>query len=254
MGRAGYLRTQFKAVTAAELTRRRALRVALEASLAGAKGGRVLVTALRRHLAEFHGTGYAALAIVEIVRTCRGLAKWRGGGRRTVLIGVELRKPGARQLAARWEKKLAMAGVGLLRYPRPQVDVGASDDETDATVDTRSVRDPENKIHQPGLMVRSAGVWRQTVDHSIALLTADTRNQDGSRGRVRRHSGYYERLKKAAARARLTMRERQIVDVLVAGGTWRDVGKRLELGKSRVHEVVRDLHKKLAVKGPGAGR
>jgi hypothetical protein len=246
VGRAGYLREHFKAVTAAELVRRRALRVALEATLAGAKGARLLVTAVRRHLAEFHGAAYAGLPLVHIVRACRGLARWRGGGRRTVLLGVKLRRPGVRSLAARWEARLRREGMerepALIRRSFA------------LQAERADVDNPESAVHHPGLLVRSQGVWMQTVDHSVTVLTADTRNGDGSRGRMRRHVSYYQRLQKAATRAALTRRERLIVDVLVAGGTWRDVGKRLELGKSRIHEVVRDLHRKLGVRGPGAGR
>lgn len=248
MGRPGYLRAYFKAATAAELARRRALRVALEASLAGKIGGRVLVTAVRRHLAEFHGAGYAGLPIVEIVRACRGLARWRGGGRRAVLLGVKLRRPGPRSLAARWEARLRRDGLEreptLIRRP-----FGPGGSPSDADMDN-----PESAVYHPGLMVRAHGIWQQTVDHSMTVLTADTRNEDGSRGRARRHVGYYQRLQKAVAKRALTRRERLIVDILVAGGTWQDLGRRLELGKSRIHMVVRELHRKLGVRGPGAGR
>ena len=151
------------------------------------------------------------------------------------------RRPDARALVARWEGRLAQAGLpaNLAMIRRPAIG---------------QVVDPESNLHQPGLLVRAHGVWRQTVDHSMALLTVDTRNTDGSRGRVRRHALYFERLRAAAGKASLTPRELVVVDVLVAGGTWEAVGKRLGRGKSRVYEMVRDLHRKLGIKGPGGGR
>jgi hypothetical protein len=246
---------------AAERVRRRVLARALAQVLA-AGDGLVSPGRLRRHLAMHFGQlvarscTFAELA-GGVARAGGRVIRWEyspGGPSRRVFAGVTLLEPRRRATAARWNTRLDADGLDLvapIRRPRaPRQDPNGHD--------TSDPRDPVQLL-PPGVLYRRENVWRQSRDRGIPL--ADTRNDDGTRGRPGRHMGYLELM--AAHLAALDSRagwvaypphDRAVVESLVGGRTVREIAELMGLTRYAVHAAIKRHQRAASVSGPGPGR
>jgi DNA-binding CsgD family transcriptional regulator len=198
----------------------------------------VLLDALRRHLA----TGWSvAFADLDLQTLARMAARVGFAVTRTTVLGARLAPVDAAPLSARWERQLAAEHMRAEPAPirRGAIDI-----------------DPETAILPAGAAYKSAsGVHKQAPpEGATASVVADTKNPDGSRGRTRRHIEYHFRLMKASRTGRLTRRERQLVDQLLAGARQTEIAQQLGVHGRTCQRMLARLHAKLGVPGPGPGR
>jgi DNA-binding CsgD family transcriptional regulator len=234
----GFLVTTQQWLLAGELARRSLLLAALQASLRK-DAGRLRFAVVRNHLRLHHSASYATLPDTDLRRACREL---RISCTRTFVVGVRLSLPKWRAALADWCGRLE--GEGLGEEP-PMIPRGLVDDVPVA---------PEN-LPQPGQMYNGAdGVQRQVPIVATFEHLADTRNADGTRGRPRRWTRYLHDLRAYLKRARIAPKEREILEMTVAGMSSIRIGRELKRSGVGVRWILSKHHRLGGIKGPGPGR
>jgi hypothetical protein len=249
-----------RAIVQEEKRRRAGTAAALLSILRHQRGGVVTSSAIRRQLAEYYGQALSKACtwseMWRAVRGCRGKISWSiaGGRRQRHFRGVELVKArGFARIIRNVNRRLAADGLPeeptAIRTPTSMYWRGSAE-----TGDYQvTLRDPENTVLQPGLLVKGGGIWKQTVDHSTTMLTADTKNEDGTRGRRRRFVPYLARLQLYLQTARMPAEDRQVLDLVVAGHTVRDIAAELGLTRWKVQSTIERHQDAAAIPGPGPG-
>lgn len=242
-----------RAVVQAERRRRAATAQALASIVRHQRDGKVTVDGIRHHLAEYYGRALAKACTWDemwrAVRACRGKVSWSvvGGRRQRHFRNVELvRARGFHRIEKTVDRRLSREGltpeIGLIRRMPRQF----GDHDSHA---------PDVQLPGTGaeLYRGKDGVIRQVANPELVQIQTDTKNGTGRRGRRRRFVPYLARMELYLQVARITVDDRQILELVVEGLAVRAIAAQLQVTKWKVQSTIERHQDAAAIPGPGPG-